>query len=155
MKPIALYQGGAPATFSQMGQGVAEGIGRVGELYGAGISAIGKEISKGIDAVFEYKQITDSANALKKAVKSLPDDDYGSKSFMLSFLEDPRVSDLQKTKMGSELLSGAFRNLLDLRRIQETNKGRLDVAGMRAGAGGGGTTGGLISSFAPTKNPQQ
>ena len=66
MKPIALYQGGAPATLSQMGQGVAEGIGRVGELYGAGISAIGKDISKGIDAIFEYKQITDSANALKK-----------------------------------------------------------------------------------------
>lgn len=136
MKPIPLYQGGAPATFSQMGQGVAEGIGRIGELYGAGISSIGKSISQGIDAVSEYKQITDSANALKKAVKSLPDDDYGSKSFMMEFLDNPEISDAQKVRMGSGIMEGAIRNMFDIRKIQETNRGRLDLQGMRGAQGG-------------------
>ena len=129
-----------PAAMSQMGQGVAEGMAKAGQLYGEGLASMGKSIGQGIvsatSAIADYKQITDSANALKKAVKSLPDDDYGSKEFMMSFLEDPSISDLQKSKMGGDMLGAAVKNMMELRRIQEMNRGRLDLQGMR---GQGGT----------------
>mgnify|MGYP003349705970 CR=1 FL=1 len=139
-KPQMLFGYQPPAAMSQMGQGVAEGMAKAGQLYGEGLASMGKSIGQGIvsatSAIADYKQITDSANALKKAVKSLPDDDYGSKEFMMSFLEDPSISDLQKSKMGGDMLGAAVKNMMELRRIQEMNRGRLDLQGMR---GQGGT----------------
>ncbi len=143
-KPQMLFGYQPPAAMSMMGQGVAEGMAKVGQLYGEGMASMGKSLGQGItsaaSAIADYKQITDSANALKKAVKSLPDDDYGSKGFMMSFLEDPSISDLQKSRMGGDMLGAAVKNMMEMRRNQETNRGRLDLQGMRGAQCGASQT---------------
>lgn len=137
MKPIALYQGGAPATFSQMGQGVAEGIGRVGELYAKGISGVSNAITSAIDEYAQKQQINKSAKALQEFVSTLPSEDGSVGQALQAYMSDPEMSNLDKVRFGQSVIGDYFKNMLDLRRIQETNKGRLDVAGMRAGGGGG------------------
>jgi hypothetical protein len=67
-------------------------------------------------------------------------------------MSDPEISNLDKVRFGQSVIGDYFRNMLDLRRIQETNKGRLDLQGMRTS--GGTTESSPISFNIPPLNPE-
>ena len=135
MKPTALYQGGAPATFSQMGQGVAEGIGRVGELYAKGIGNVSNAITSVIDDYAQKQQVNKSADALQKFANTLPAEEGSVGQALQTYMSDPSVSNLDKVKFGQSVIGDYFKNMMDIRKIQEANRGRLDLQGMK-GQGG-------------------
>jgi hypothetical protein len=152
MKPIALYQGGAPATLSQMGQGVAEGIGRVGELYAKGISGVSNAITSAIGEYAQKQQINKSANALQKFASTLPSEEGSVGQALQAYMSDPEISNLDKVRFGQSVIGDYFKNMLDLRRIQEANRGRMDLQGMRTS--GGTTESSPISFSIPPLNPE-
>lgn len=142
-KPTALFQGQAPQAMAMMGQGVAEGMARVGELYGKGMQSLGQGIGAGIesfaDAYAKNKQINNTADAVRKFAATMPDKDTeGSMGYMLNeFLQDPQLSNSQVAQFGTSAVGDYIKNMFEMSRIREMNKGRMDVAGLRAGAGGG------------------
>jgi hypothetical protein len=138
-KPLNLYQGGAPVTFSQMGQGVAEGVGKIGQLYAQGILSGSKDIS---DTISEYNKTNKSAAALKSFLDSLNDDESGVISAAKAMMENPEISNADKVRFGSDVVSRQIQNLFDLQKIKEQNKGRKDMQALRASGGGGG--GGIV-----------
>lgn len=157
-KPQMLFGYQPPAAMSMMGQGVAEGMAKVGELYGKGLQSFGEQIGAGIQsAAGAYANAQDAnktAAAVKKFAATMPDvKTEGSMGYMLNqLLNDPNLSNAQVAKFGTSAVSDYFKNMLEMNRIREMNKGRLDVAGMRAG-GGGGTTGALLGGFSTEANP--
>ena len=138
-KPQMLFGYQPPAAMSMMGQGVAEGMAKVGELYGKGLQSFGEQIGAGIQsAAGAYANAQDAnktAAALKKFAATMPDvDTEGSMGYMLNqLLNDPNLSNAQVAKFGTSAVGDFFKNMLEINRIREMNKGRLDVAGARAG----------------------
>lgn len=142
-KPQMLFGYQPPAAMSMMGQGVAEGMAKAGELYGKGLQSFGEQIGAGIQsAAGAYANAQDAnktAAAVKKFAATMPDvKTEGSMGYMLNqLLNDPNLSNAQVAKFGTSAVSDYFKNMLEMNRIREMNKGRLDVAGIRAGGGGG------------------
>lgn len=134
MKPIALYQGGAPNAMAMMGHGVAEGIGKVGQLYAQGIMSASKDIASQIE---EYGKIKKSATALKSFVSNLKDDEGGVISSLKALMENPEVSDADRVKFGTDVVGKYAQTVFDLQKIQEANKGRLDLQSLKSGAAAG------------------
>lgn len=137
MKPYSLYQGTAPQTFSMMGQGVAEGMGKIGELYGKGIQSIGQSIASGMNAYMEDKDSGKTIKALEKTADLIQDPQQ--KSALLGFLKDDNLSNVQKAKMGSGLFNTLIDYGLKAQLQKEEQASRERIAGMRAMGGGEGT----------------
>lgn len=133
-RPINLYQGGAPATFSQMGQGVAEGIGKVGELYARGISSIANSLgsgggggisgggggsrggvgggSGGGGGLMDYLAATKQAQGTVKGLGTLSEmiKDENMKKIFNQYLTDPSISDIDKANWGTNFLNNHIRH---------------------------------------------
>lgn len=57
MKPLNPYQGQAPAAMAQMGQGISQAGGAIGEMLMKGYAGLGEGLSRGINsAVSQYVQ---------------------------------------------------------------------------------------------------
>lgn len=144
-KPQMLFGYQPPAAMSMMGQGVAEGMAKVGELYGKGLQSFGEQIGAGIQsaasAYANAQNVNKTADAVRKFAATMPDvDTEGSTGYMLNqFLQDPNLSNAQVAQFGTSAVSDYLKNMFEMSRIREMNKGRLDVAGARAGGGGSGT----------------
>lgn len=157
-KPTPMYQGNAPQSMSMMGQGIVEGMAKASDLYARGMESAGKSLGGGITgaagAYADAQSINSTADAVKKFAATMPDvKTEGSMGYMLNqFLQDPKLSNAQVAQFGMSAVSDYLKNMFEMSRIREMNKGRLDVAGMRAG-GGGGTTGALLGGFSTEANP--
>ena len=133
-----------PAAMSMMGQGVAEGMAKAGELYGKGLQSFGEQIGAGIQsAAGAYANAQDAnktAAAVKKFAATMPDvKTEGSMGYMLNqLLNDPNLSNAQVAKFGTSAVSDYFKNMMDLRRIQEINRGRLNLQAIKSDAAAGG-----------------
>jgi hypothetical protein len=118
---------------------------KAGELYGKGLQSFGEQIGAGIQsaagAYANAQDVNKPAAAVKKFAATMPDvKTEGSTGYMLNqFLNDPELSNAQIAKFGTSAVSDYLKNMFELNRIREMNKGRLDVAGMRAGGSGSGS----------------
>jgi hypothetical protein len=142
-KPQMLFGQQAPQSISMMGQGVADSGARMAQMYAQGLESIGKNVGNAIlqtAGIYENEQQTNqAADAVKKFISVMPDKETeGSMGFMLNqYVKDPNVSNAQIAKFGTGAISEYMKSVFDMQRIREQNKGRLDVAGMRAAGGGG------------------
>ena len=118
-----------------MGQGVAEGIGRIGQLYAQGIMSASKDIAGQIE---EYGKIKKSATALKSFVSNLNDDEGGVVSSLKALMENPEISDADRVKFGTDIVGKYAQTVFDLQKIKEANKGRLDLQAIKSDAAAGG-----------------
>jgi hypothetical protein len=55
-------------------------------------------------------------------------------------MNDPAVSNYDKVNFGQSVVGDYFKNMMEMRRIQEMNKGRMDLQGMRGAQGGASQT---------------
>jgi hypothetical protein len=143
-KPQMLFGYQPPAAMSMMGQGVAEGMAKVGEIYGKGLASMGENLAKGITtAASTYaqgQQINKSADALQKFANTLPSEEGSVGQALQSYMNDPAVSNYDKVNFGQSVVGDYFKNMMEMRRIQEMNKGRMDLQGMRGAQGGASQT---------------
>jgi hypothetical protein len=126
-KPINLYQGGAPSTFSQMGdssisRGIADAAKTVTEGISRGVGALAQGYLQGKEAEGHVK-------SMEKMAKAISDKEI--RDPLLAYLQDTNISTSQKAKFGMDFFSEAVKNMMEMRRIQEMNRGRLDLQGMR------------------------
>jgi hypothetical protein len=142
-KPTPMYQGNAPQAMSMMGQGVVEGMSRASELYAKGMQSAGSSVAGGITSAagsyVDAQNVNKTADAVRKFAATMPDvKTEGSMGYMLNqFLQDPDLSNAQVAQFGTSAVSDYIKNMFEMSRIREMNKGRFAVAGLRAGAGGG------------------
>jgi hypothetical protein len=81
--------------------------------------------------------------------------DPQQKQAFQDFLSSDEFSNKQKAQMGTNLFNTLLDYGMKYSMQQSDLASRERIAGMRAMGGGGAATGGLISPFAPSQNPQQ
>jgi len=76
-KPVNLYQGQAPAAMAQMGQGISQAGGAIGEMLMKGYAGLGQGLASGINQAVNqyYKQMQDEQEFKRK--KELMGDQAG------------------------------------------------------------------------------
>ena len=138
-KPTPMYQGNAPQSMSMMGQGIVEGMAKASDLYARGMESAGKSLGGGITgaagAYADAQNINKTADAVRKFAATMPDvNTKGSTGYMLNeFLQNPELSNAQVAHFGTSAVSDYLKNMFEMSRIREMNKGRLDVAGAKGG----------------------
>jgi len=122
-KPINLYQGGAPSTFSQMGdpsisRGIADAAKTVTEGISKGVGALAQGYLQG-------KEAEGSVKSMEKMAKTISDDKI--REPLLAYLQDTNISTSQKAKFGMDFFSEAVKNqyLMNLEMARE--KSRMDL----------------------------
>lgn len=118
-----------PAAMSMMGQGVAEGISKVGQIYGQGLASMGEGIGKGITAAAgmyaQGKEAEGSVKSMEKMAKTITDDKI--REPLLAYLQDTNISTSQKAKFGMDFFSEAIKNQYLMNLEKEREKSRMDL----------------------------
>lgn len=141
MTPINPFSGQAPAAMAQMGAGLSEAGARIGQFNYQGLADFGKGIASGISTgsgqYFAGQDAKNTVKALGKTAELIQDPQQ--KQALQDFLASDDFSNKQKAQMGSSLFNTLMDYGLKYSLQQQEIAGRERVAGMRAGAGGGGT----------------
>ena len=129
-KPINLYQGGAPSTFSQMGdpsisRGIADAAKTVTEGISKGVGALAQGYLQG-------KEAEGSVKSMEKMAKTISDDKI--REPLLAYLQDTNISTSQKAKFGMDFFSEAVKNqyLMNLEMAREKRSMDLEMARQRS-----------------------
>jgi hypothetical protein len=129
-KPINLYQGGAPSTFSQMGdpsisRGIADAAKTVTEGISKGVGALAQGYLQG-------KEAEGSVKSMEKMAKTISDDKI--REPLLAYLQDTNISTSQKAKFGMDFFSEAVKNqyLMNLEMAREKSSMDLEMARQRS-----------------------
>lgn len=118
-----------PAAMSMMGQGVAEGIGKVGQIYGQGLASMGESIGKGITAAAgmyaQGKEAEGNVKSMEKMAKTITDDKI--REPLLAYLQDTNISTSQKSKFGMDFFNEAIKNQYLMNLEKEKEKSRMEL----------------------------
>ncbi len=157
MTPRNPFSGQAPAAMAQMGAGLSEAGARIGQFNYQGLADFGKGMASGISTgagnYFAGQDAKSTVSALGKTADLIQDPQQ--KQAFQDFLSSDEFSNKQKAQMGTNLFNTLLDYGMKYTMQQKDLASRERIAGMRAMGGGGAATGGLISPFAPSQNPQQ
>ncbi len=157
MTPRNPFSGQAPAAMAQMGAGLSEAGARIGQFNYQGLADFGKGMASGISTgagnYFAGQDAKSTVSALGKTASLIQDPQQ--QQALKDFLADDNLTTRQKAQMGTSLFNTLLDYGMKYSMQQSDLASRERIEGMRAMGGGGAATGGLISPFAPSQNPQQ
>lgn len=147
-KPINLYQGGAPSTFSQMGdssisRGIADAAKTVTEGISRGVGALAQGYLQGKEAEGHVKSMEKMAGTIT---------DLNIREPLLAYLRDTNISTSQKAKFGMDFFNEAIKNQYLMNIEMGRQKNRLDLQALRSS--GGATESSPILFTVPSLNPE-
>lgn len=149
MTPRNPFSGQAPAAMGQMGAGLSEAGGRMGQFAYQGLADFGKGIAGGISAGTGNFMASQDAKSTVSALGKTADliQDPQQQQALKDFLADDNLSTRQKAQMGTSLFNTLLDYGMKYSMQQSEQASRERIAGMRAmGAGGG--------EMAPSAAPQ-
>ena len=140
MTPRNPFSGQAPAAMAQMGAGLSEAGGRIGQFNYQGLADFGKGMASGISTgagnYFAGQDAKSTVAALDKTASLIQDPQQ--QQALKDFLANDNITTRQKAQMGTNL----FNTLLDygMKYTMQQNDlaSRERIAGMRAAGAGGG-----------------
>ncbi len=140
MTPRNPFSGQAPAAMAQMGAGLSEAGGRIGQFNYQGLADFGKGMASGISTgagnYFAGQDAKSTVSALGKTASLIQDPQQ--QQALKDFLADDNLTTRQKAQMGTSLFNTLLDYGMKYSMQQSDLASRERIAGMRAMGGGGG-----------------
>jgi len=139
MTPRNPFSGQAPAAMAQMGAGLSEAGGRIGQFNYQGLADFGKGMASGISTgagnYFAGQDAKSTVSALGKTASLIQDPQQ--QQALKDFLADDNLTTRQKAQMGTSLFNTLLDYGMKYSMQQSDLASRERIAAMRAAGGGG------------------